>query len=154
MVPKCVVLEPLREGRRWDLGFPILCFLFVISRGLDVCSTISIHTVFGREAFNPINNLFVRLILNLPFDWLDCEMNPLNATIIYQFGIPGLLVFQLTLTVIMLVGLVVVWKLSGQLRGWEARWARRLTKIVAAVLTVGSAGAAILNQTWLLTYSL
>ena len=148
-VPKRITLEPLREERKRDLGFPILCFLFLVGKFLDVYTLIDVYYRWdiGREVFNPINNFFIRRALGLPGDWLgDYELNPLHSFAIYRFGIPGLLASQMLNTAIVLLGVVVLWKLSYHPGNTKQRVSRFLIKAFLYSFTIVSVLFAIVNS--------
>lgn len=146
-VPRRIRLKPLREERKYDSSFLILCLLFLVSKVLDIYTLINAYWVFGRETFNPINNFFVRRVLGLPGVWLgDYELSPLNSFALYRFGVPGLLVLQAFITTTILVGVVIGWRASYRWDNTRQQESRFFIKALLYGLTLINVLFAILSS--------
>ena len=151
-VPKRIRLKPLRGERKRDLGLPILCFLFLVGRALDLLTFLDAYRIVGHAFFNPANHPLVRLVWGLPFSWLgDYEGNPFNMAVVFYSGIDGLLALQVAIAVVVPVGMAIAWKLSYRLIGWRGRWSRRSAKAILYFLTLISVVMAVQNSTQFIT---
>lgn len=133
--------------RRRDLGLPILCFLFLVSRVLDVYTLIKVYWVVDREVFSPLNNLFliIRLIAGLPIDWLAVgELSTFNAAILYFFGIKGFLLSQIIPTLVVLGLTLLIWRRGNN-------FAKNLVKVAIYLYTLVGTLMALAN---ILSYQL
>lgn len=151
-VPKRIRLKPLKEEKKRDLGFPILCLLFVVSRILDIGTLIVVYRVVGREFFNPRDNPLIQLISEIirlirEVNLLALrEISPPNNVLLYYFGPKGLLIAHAAFVLVILILALPIWQVGRRMmNNRKVRLEINLIKAALWLVTFASVLGALIN---------